>query len=145
MTASLADEIAADLIVYSEERTAELLALSQNTLISLRRKGTGPRVTVLSTGRLGYQARHIRQWLDAQTQPRKDAMPDTREAAQRMIFDFIDALAAEDFPAAEALIPASNVVGREAAALVIRALRVGGPGAEARYHQLRKAVLGQDD
>ena len=66
MTTSLADEIAADLVVYTEERTAELLGLSLNTLKSLRRKGTGPQVTVLSTGRIGYQARHIRQWLDTQ-------------------------------------------------------------------------------
>ena len=61
--------------VLTEERTAELLGVSLSTLKTKRRRGIGPRVTVLSTGRLGYQAAEVKRWLDEQTQEQRSSTP----------------------------------------------------------------------
>jgi hypothetical protein len=61
-------EVVADLALLTEDQAAELLTVSQNTLKRLRRRGTGPRVTVLSDGRIAYRASHLRAWIDQQTE-----------------------------------------------------------------------------
>lgn len=64
-----------DLRVLTEADTAELLGLHLNTLKRMRRKGTGPRVTVLSPGdkgRLGYQVGDVRRWLESRAEPQPE-------------------------------------------------------------------------
>jgi hypothetical protein len=80
-TATITDEIVADLTVLTEEHVAEILTIGINTLKSLRRKGIGPRVTVLSTGRLGYRAKDVREWLDARAETQEIAVNHPAEAA----------------------------------------------------------------
>jgi hypothetical protein len=94
-TTTVTDEIIADLTVLTEERTAELLSVSLNTLKTLRRKGTGPRVTALSTGRLGYRAKDVRAWLDAQVQG-EDDVDAQRQAAAKTVLAAVKAKRAGD-------------------------------------------------
>jgi predicted DNA-binding transcriptional regulator AlpA len=58
----------AELQILTEDQVSRLTGLGKNTLKALRRKGEGPRVTVLSSGRIGYQMRHIREWMDTQSE-----------------------------------------------------------------------------
>jgi hypothetical protein len=149
MTVETADELA-DLRVLPLDQTAALLGVHPNTLKNLRRRNAGPRVTVLSDGRIGYRIKDIREWLDSCAENPEVHVTDNgatptaaqRTAAQRDIIAFIDALAHGDLAAADALIPATaaNVVALEAAGLVIRALQLA-EDPEAAFHALREAVL----
>lgn len=73
MNIDVSDESISELRVLTEEQISALTGLSRATFKALRRKGEGPRVTVLSSGRLGYQVRHFREWMDSQAEDRDDA------------------------------------------------------------------------
>jgi predicted DNA-binding transcriptional regulator AlpA len=81
MTTSATDEAIAELQVLTEEQVSAITGLGRNTLKAKRRTGTGPRVTVLSTGRIGYRVRDVREWLDERAETQEaDVDQQTRAA-----------------------------------------------------------------
>jgi hypothetical protein len=73
-TNAIRAEFVADLALLTEEQAGELLTLHPNTLKRQRRKGTGPKVTVLSDGRIAYRAKHLREWIEERTEVREADM-----------------------------------------------------------------------
>jgi len=62
------DELLVDMKILNFNETAHILGICLRTLKDLRQKGAGPRATILSTGRIGFRVKDIREWLDSRAE-----------------------------------------------------------------------------
>ncbi|CAN5682005.1 hypothetical protein BH10ACT9_BH10ACT9_18090 [soil metagenome] len=95
MTTTVTEDDMSELRVLTEDQVSELTGLGRNTLKAMRRRGEGPTVTVLSAGRIGYQVRHVRSWLDSRAERPELTVADQTDAASA-ILDAVELRLAED-------------------------------------------------
>lgn len=95
MTTTVTEDDMSELRVLTEDQVSELTGLGRNTLKAMRRRGEGPTVTVLSTGRIGYQVRHVRSWLDSRAEQPELTAADQTDAASAVL-DAVDLRLAGD-------------------------------------------------